>query len=613
MKKACNSLQKRTEAEKQFKTIRRPSIQFYLVMMNVILLCFLFPAVSILFLHQDDNFRDAQLQRTINQMRQSLEHRSSALIRNMALSAGYAVAGFDFTFLNNLVKQAVAGDAEIEYCVIMDTMGRAVAHSDPEMVGNVLGSVKDQQALALLTGSFPSSIQEDHYSQVKFIDDTLSPRDNHPPVLEALTPIYNGAKLFAVLRCGYSLKGLSGEIRAARHDWGERSRQIKVYLASITGIFFTIGVVIAALFTRAFVRSMQVVSKGVSRVAQGDLGHEIQPDGLVCAELLDLSEAFNAMTGQLKRSRQKLDEYSKSLENKVAARTNELKNAQENLLQQAHEAGMAEMAVGILHNIGNAITPAKVGLFRLFSRAGKKPLLHNLPAALKEIEAVVPALPTLTDPQKKRLLSILELVPAAIEEEYKLNADKIEQIQHKLVHIERIISLQMRYAHIFGDLESVDVTRVVEDALTLLVDALQMRSVRLVKQFFPVPPIRIEKTKLIQIVVNLIKNGYEAMEEIPSEDRTLILTIRREQAPSDHLVISVKDSGIGFLPQEKQKIFKFGYSTKGRGSGFGLHSCANYLIARNGSIAAHSDGLNKGAEFVVRLSVNEPKDIHEGG
>jgi signal transduction histidine kinase len=595
------------------KTIRRPSIRFYLVLMNLVLLCLLFPIASLLFLHQEAKFRDAQLHRAIEQMHQSLENRSGVLVRNMALSAGYAIAGYDFTFLNNMVRQVVTEDTEIKYCLIMDTNLKAVAHSNPEMVGSTLTGARDKQAAALMGSTFPSTISDENSSQVHFLDESIDQEDSgRESTMEVLTPIYNGAKLYGVLRCGFSLKKLSSQIRTAKTDWAVRTRQFKLSLASIAGILFAIGVVIAALFTRLFVRSMQVVSTGVSRVAQGNLDHEIQSNRLVCSELVDFSESFNVMTKQLKISHEKLDEYSKSLEYKVAERTKELKDTQANLLQQAHEAGMAEMAVGILHNIGNAITPAKVGLFRLFNRMGEKPLLRNLPVALDEIAEILPTLSTLSDKERGRLHDIIRLIPATIEEEYVSNADEIDRVRIKLAHIESIIALQMQYTQLFGVIETVDVPQVVDDALTLLDDPLKKRSVRVIRQFSDVPPIRIERTKLIQVIVNLIKNGYEAMENTAINERALILSIHREQGTQDIIMLSVKDNGIGFDPGEHHKLFTFGYTTKTKGSGFGLHSCANYLIARNGSLTARSDGRGKGAEFMVRLAVNESKASTEG-
>ncbi len=594
------------------RVVWRPSIRFYLIMMNFVLLCLLFPAVGVLFLHQESKFLDTQLHRSTNQMQQALENRSATLVRNMALSAGYAVAGYDFSFLNNLVHQVIVEDREITYCIIMDTKGKAVAHSDPEKVGSILNDDRDQQAAALLTGEFPLTLPQGQQPQVRFITESMNSENEHPAVMESLAPIYSGAKLYAVLRCGYSLERLSLEILTAKQDWAQRSHQVKIYLASVTGLFFSIGVIIAALFTRTFVRSMQVVSIGVSRVAQGDLDQRIQPGGLVCAEIFQLSKAFNAMTGQLKVSRRQVDEYSKSLEHKVAARTKELKDAQANLLQQAHEAGMAEMAVGMLHNIGNAITPAKVGLFRLFGRMGERPLLRLLPTALAEVEETLSTHPTLSSQQKKRLHSIINLVPAAIKEEYILNSNEIEQVRHKLNHIENIIGLQMRYTQLVGDIEDVEIPLVVEDALSLLEDALNRRSVRVTRDFSQVPPVRIEKAKLIQIVVNLIKNSYEAMDKVVATERSLSLSIRFQQGPPDYVVLSIRDNGVGFSAEEKEKLFTFGFSTKPRGSGFGLHSCANYLIARNGLISAHSDGPGKGAEFIAHLAVNETNSLQGG-
>jgi len=581
--------------------------------MNLVLLCLLFPIASLLFLHQEAKFRDAQLQRAIHQMHQSLENRSGVLVRNMALSAGYAVSGYDFTFLNNMVRQVVTEDTEIKYCLIMDTHSKTIAHSNQKMVGTKLTGIRDMQAATLMGSTFPSTISKEYHPQVHFLEKPVNQEGpDRESIMEALTPIYNGAKLYGVLRCGFSLNKLSSEIQTAKTDWAVRTRQFKLSLASIAGILFTIGVVIAAIFTRLFVRSMQVVSTGVSRVAQGDLDHKIHSDRLVCAELLEFSKSFNAMTVQLKISREQLDEYSKSLEHKVAERTKELKDTQANLLQQAHEAGMAEMAVGILHNIGNAITPAKIGLFTLFKHMGEKPLLRSLPAALNEIAELLPSLSKLSDKKKNRLQEIIGLIPETIEEEYISNAEEIDRIRDKLTHIESIITLQMQYTHLFGVIENVDIRQVVEDALTLLEDALKKRSVHIIKNYSDVPSVRIERSKLIQVIVNLIKNSYEAMENTTRNERTLVLSIHREKEAPDFIDLSVKDNGIGFGPEELKKLFTFGYTTKTKGSGFGLHSCANYLIARNGSLTAHSDGPGKGAEFTVRLSVNNTIASTEG-
>ncbi|MCP4682272.1 MAG: GHKL domain-containing protein [Desulfobacterales bacterium] len=348
---------------------------------------------------------------------------------------------------------------------------------------------------------------------------------------------------------------------------------------------------------------MQSLSQGVSRITNGDLDHLVQQKGLVYAEFMGLSDSFNTMTAKLKDSYQQLDEYSKSLEQKVMERTRALKNAQANLLQQAHEVGMAEMAVGILHNIGNAITPAKVGTATLVKRLTLSPMRNNLNVAMDQIYTAMEKPPFIQDEEKDRLLSVIKLLPESIKEEYDTIIDEIQQIRNKHEHIEEVISLQMRYARFSTDFEDVDINRLTEDALKIIDESIRKRSVQIIRDFSDIPVVRIEQSKFIQIIVNLIKNAYEAMETMESDDRQIIVTTFFEKGPPDHVVLSIKDKGIGFSPQDKEKLFKFGYTTKDKGTGFGLHSCANYLIAHKGSIEAMSRGRGLGAEFIVRLAL----------
>ncbi len=576
--------------------------------MNLVLLCLLFPAVSSLFFYEGTKYQDEQISRIVRQMRMELENRSRSLARSMALSAGHAVAGYDYTFLNIMAGRVVDGDAELSYCIITDTKNKAVAHSNPEMLGSVLGRASDRKAAAVMAAEFPRNIPDEHFMTVRFMDVTGDTGAVGGPVMEAVAPIYSGAVLWGILRCGYSLSGLNDEIRAAKADWAGRMRQFTIYLVTITGLFFTLGVFIAALFTRTFVSSTLVLTKGVNLVSEGNLDHEILQEGMVCVEFIRLSEAFNTMTRRLRSSHRQLDEYSKSLEQKVAERTRELKDAQANLLQQAHEAGMAEMAVGILHNIGNAVTPAKVSIALLQNRLSKSPLLRYLPSAMERFREVVETAPDLSDKERERLLGITRLLPETVREEYADYSEEIRDLRKKHDHIEGIITLQMRYARLFGDPEEVDVARVADDALQLLDESIRGRSVTVEKNYEPVPRVRIEEAKLIQIIVNLIKNGYEAMDRLEPSERRLTLTVREERGERSQVLFSVRDKGVGFTPGEKEKLFKFGHTTKARGTGFGLHSCANYLIANNASISAESPGKGKGAEFIVRLAAGKQEN-----
>ncbi|MFC1512989.1 PAS domain-containing sensor histidine kinase [Thermodesulfobacteriota bacterium] len=412
------------------------------------------------------------------------------------------------------------------------------------------------------------------------------------------------------LRLGFSLAAHQRQIQQTEEEWAARMHHFQLYFLTLTAFFFSIGALVAAIFTRFFERSVHNLNDGVLRVSLGDLDYAIKQPGVVCAEVMDLSNAFNTMTDKLRSSYRQLDEYSKGLEQKVEERTKALKEAQAYLLQQAHEAGMAEMAVGVLHNIGNAITPAKVGATMVLKRLEESPVRLHAGEAVRQLDGVI-AQSVADQVERERLLGILHLLPAGIEDEYGRLAEEVARIRDKQVHIESIIKLQMRYARLLGASTAVDINRLLEDALRILDQSLSKRGVRVEKDLGQVPPVHMEETKLLQVFVNLIKNGYQAMDTSPAEQRCLLLATTFEAGEPGQVVFRIKDAGIGFSPEEKSQLFTFGYSTKEKGSGFGLHSCANYLIANNAAISASSPGRGMGAEFVIRLPVS--KEREDGG
>ncbi|HEY9155289.1 MAG TPA: ATP-binding protein, partial [Opitutaceae bacterium] len=69
--------------------------------------------------------------------------------------------------------------------------------------------------------------------------------------------------------------------------------------------------------------------------------------------------------------------------------------------------------------------------------------------------------------------------------------------------------------------------------------------------------------------------------------------------------LAVRDNGVGISPENLQKIFSFGFTTKKDGHGFGLHNSALAAKEMNGKLFAKSEGLGKGAEFVLVLPVAE--------
>jgi len=587
----------------------QPSILIYLLVMNFILLCLLFPTLAIYLLHHETSFQKSHLERTLAQLRHTLELRGSSLAHSLALSAGQAIAGFNFSFLNSMVNDVVNENKEIVYCFIMDPNRKILAHNDPKQIGLVLedknsflvADMENKIFLARLTAAARPKM-------VRFIEDKLRKGNESLNILEVVTPVYSGANLAGFLRCGYSLAELDRDMEAVKQDWGKKIKQLKNSFIFISVLFFLIGGVVALIFTRTFVRSIRVLDAGVVKITRGDLKHRIRMDGLVCTEFTRLSDSFNTMTEKLRLSYEQLEQYSRNLEQKVEERTKDLKLAQASLLRQAHEAGMAEMAVGILHNIGNAITPAKVNTALLIKMINESRIRKHIKEMMARLGKVLndPADSIPEEIEKAR--QIVSVLPEAILEEYDHINNEIVRIRDKHEHIESIIHLQLRYARLSGNIENVNINKVVLDSLEMLKDSIRKYAIIITKDLADdLPLVRIEQSRLLQVIINIVKNAVEAMSGTDPGKRHIVVTTcfnRGEKA----IAISIKDSGTGFAPETREKLFTYGYSTKKTGSGFGLHSCANFLIAHKGSIEAKSDGDGKGAEFIINLPVSQEEN-----
>jgi C4-dicarboxylate-specific signal transduction histidine kinase len=119
-----------------------------------------------------------------------------------------------------------------------------------------------------------------------------------------------------------------------------------------------------------------------------------------------------------------------------------------------------------------------------------------------------------------------------------------------------------------------------------------------VRDFADLPPVLIDKQRVLQIVINLVKNAKEALLEQRQAERTVTLRSRQQDG---RLLIEVQDTGSGIKPQNLTRIFSHGFTTKKSGHGFGLHSCANAATEMNGSLSARSDGELSGATFTLNL------------
>ena len=158
--------------------------------------------------------------------------------------------------------------------------------------------------------------------------------------------------------------------------------------------------------------------------------------------------------------------------------------------------------------------------------------------------------------------------------------------------------MQQSYAKLCGVTETIAVVDLVEDSLRLNAGAFVRHGVTLRREFSEVPPITVDKHKVLQILVNLVRNAKYACDESGKTEK--LITLRIDTA-ANGVRISVIDNGVGILAENMGRLFTHGFTTRQSGHGFGLHSGALAAQQLGGSLHAESDGLGCGAAFILEL------------
>jgi PAS domain S-box-containing protein len=284
----------------------------------------------------------------------------------------------------------------------------------------------------------------------------------------------------------------------------------------------------------------------------------------------------------------------------------ELNNLNRRLLETSRQAGMAEVATGVLHNVGNVLNSVNVSSTLICDqvRNSKSARLKDVVLLLNNNAANLADFIT-NDPKGKIIPGYLNNLAERLAAEQKDLLGELELLVKNVEHIKDIVAMQQNYARVSGVIESLSVQSLVEDALQMNAAALARHGILIVRDFQEVPVVAVDKHKVLQILVNLIRNAKYAIDAASRRDKRLSVAIR--PAENNQIEITVVDNGIGIAPENLTRIFSHGFTTKKDGHGFGLHSGALAAKEMGGSLSAASEGAGLGATFVLRLPVNAPK------
>lgn len=321
----------------------------------------------------------------------------------------------------------------------------------------------------------------------------------------------------------------------------------------------------------------------------------------ICRNITDrvsLESAVKERNIKLGQVNKQLKNQTVSLESAMA----ELKETQAQLIELSRQAGMAEVAVGILHNLGNSLNSVNVSVSFILEKLDDAQVinLNKVIDLLKEHEDDIGTF-IKEDDKGKHVLPFLTSLGNHICGEQNAIRTEVIGLLKNIEHIKNIVLMQQDYASTSGFVEKVDVKELVEDALHLTEEALVRHRVPVNRKYEAVPLITVHKHMVLQILVNLINNAKYAMDEINAELRCMDICVGHGQNGS--VRISVSDSGIGIEKENLTKIFSHGFTTRKSGHGFGLHVSALIAHDLGGSLTGYSDGVGKGATFILELPV----------
>ncbi len=304
----------------------------------------------------------------------------------------------------------------------------------------------------------------------------------------------------------------------------------------------------------------------------------------------------------------RVEERTRELQDQVAARERahtELAQAQRSLMLASRQAGMAEVATGVLHNVGNVLNSVNVSttLLRDQVRKSETRSLLKVTDVLKEKNGDLGVFLT-TDPKGKLMPEFIVQVAEQLQKEQKNTLRELEQLAKNVDHIKDIVAMQQSYARVAGIVEKVSLVSLVEDALQINAAALTRHEVKAIRQFEAVPPLMVDKHKVLQILINLIRNAKYALDECNQIEKRLTITIAKTDG--ECVMVRVEDNGVGIPSENLTRVFSHGFTTRPNGHGFGLHLGALNAREMGGSLSAASEGAGHGATFTLILPLSPP-------
>jgi ligand-binding sensor domain-containing protein/signal transduction histidine kinase len=288
----------------------------------------------------------------------------------------------------------------------------------------------------------------------------------------------------------------------------------------------------------------------------------------------------------------------------------EVERIHRELLVASRQAGQAEVASSVLHNVGNVLNSVNVStaLIRDHLEQLRSSNLDEAAQMIREHADDLGRFLT-TDEKGRHFPRYLSEVTQYLNNEQEYLLKEINGLAQNVEHINEIVAMQQNYASVSGVHEKVAVSEVVENGVTMNLGAFSRHAIKVIREYEPVDSLTVDKHKMLQILVNILRNAKYACDESGLAEK--VVTLRIKGAGEGRVRVEIADNGVGIPAENLTRIFSHGFTTREHGHGFGLHSAALAAREMGGSLAVHSGGVGKGATFILELPLSPPGTAEE--
>jgi signal transduction histidine kinase len=386
-------------------------------------------------------------------------------------------------------------------------------------------------------------------------------------LLVVSTPIQALGGGQGTLHLGFSLHHLQSTRDGIRRE-----------VALTTAVLFVIGVLLTMLLAAFIVRPIRTLTRTALQISRGELPAEL-PTVAGDHEVVRLADALRAML-------ERIHEVS-----------------QRELMSASRQAGMAEVATGVLHNVGNVLTSVNVSVELLHERSSGLPVerlrkLHDLLAASVVGDKVDPA-------RLATAIKYVAVVTTSVEEIRDQIVRDVGVLSGHIDHIKRVVSMQNAYARMRTVVEATSVASLLHEAVEIACPSQRRPDITTAIEVAGLldDDVMIDRHRVLQIVVNLISNARDAVSGIAGPR---LITV---EATSDgaQVTVEVRDSGVGITKALLARIFNAGFTSKQGGHGYGLHSSALAARQMGGALTVSSEGEGHGATFTLVVPIAEQR------